>query len=140
MLQPIYKNDSSVLYYHPVERIVHHEILRRPTGTDFRDLLMHGYEVLKKNKATKWLSDDRHYTTLVDGDEEWARTVWFPLVQKAGWLYWAVVNPEKAVGQLGAKNHAKFMSIGGVTVQTVSTPEEALNWLKTVDRAAKKAG
>jgi hypothetical protein len=140
MPQPVYKNDSAVLYYHPVEKIVHHEILHRPTTKEFKELLMEGYEVLRRNRAVKWLSDDRQHTVLAEEDEKWAQAVWFPLVQKAGWLFWAVVNPAKAVGQLQMKHNADFMRIGGVTVNIVSTPEEAMEWLKKVDRPGKKAG
>lgn len=141
MSQPIYKNDGAVLYYHPVERIVHHEMLRRVTTKEFRELLMAGYEVLRKNRATKWLSDDRNHTVLSEEDEAWARTEWFPLVMKAGWKHWAVVNPVKAVGQLSTKQNAEFMRIGGVTVNVVSTVDEAMAWLKSVDKVvAKKVG
>lgn len=137
MSDPVYRNNSALIYFHPVERIVHHEILRRPTGTDFRDLLMHGYELLRKTRSTKWLSDDRNHTVLSDEEEKWAQKEWFPLMQKAGWLYWAVVNPEKVVGQLQMKRNAQFMRIGGVTVATFSTVDEAMEWLKTCDRKAK---
>ena len=140
MTQPSYTNDSAVLYFHPVERIVHHELLHRPTGTDFRDLLMAGYEMLRRNRCTKWLSDDRKHTVLSEADEKWAREEWFPLVAKAGFRYWAVVNPEKAVGQMQMKQNVKFMQMGGVTAAFFSTVEEAMAWLKTCDRPAAKVG
>jgi hypothetical protein len=138
MSQPIYQNSSMVLYFHPVEKIVHHEFLHRPSGTDFRDLLTQGYEHLRKNRATKWLSDDRNHTVLSEDDEKWARTEWFPLMQKAGWLYWAIVNPAKAVGQLQMKRNVQHMRVGGVTVATFGTVDEAMAWLKTCDRPTKK--
>jgi hypothetical protein len=138
--EPVYRNPAALLYFHPVEKIVHHELLRRPTGTEFRDLLTHGYELLRRNRATKWLSDDRNHTVLTEADEKWAQTEWFTLMQKAGWLYWAVVNPEKAVGQLQMKRNLQFMRVGGVTVANFSTVDEALEWLKTCDRPAKQVG
>lgn len=138
MSQPMFRNEAALLYVHPVEKIVHHEFLRRPTSKEFRELLMAGYEALRKTRATKWLSDDRKHSVLSEEDEKWAQTEWFPLVQKAGWLYWAIVNPEKIVGQMQAKQNAEFMRIGGVTVNTVSTVEAAMEWLKTVDRPSRK--
>lgn len=112
----MYPNEAALLYVHPVEKIVHHEFLKRPTTKEFRELLMAGYHALRKTRVTKWLSDDRKHTVLSEEDERWTQTEWFRLVQKAGWLYWAIVNPEKTVGQMQAKQNAEFMRIGGVTV------------------------
>lgn len=56
------------LYYHPQTRVVHHEIRHFVTGKDFRDLLTAGSEVLRKNMARKWLSDDRGQWVLAKDD------------------------------------------------------------------------
>ena len=39
---PALNTPNFSLYYHPDDRIVHHEIRRFVTGQDFRDLLMAG--------------------------------------------------------------------------------------------------
>jgi hypothetical protein len=125
-----------VLRYHPVERIVHHEFLQRVAGEEFRRALIAGLEVLKKNKAEKWLSDDRKHTVLPADDEAWATKVWFPQVVKAGWKYWAIVNPEKAVGQMQAKRNIATFSMGGITAATFSEPDAAFSWLTNLQARA----
>jgi hypothetical protein len=136
----VFKNDSAVLKYHS-EGIIHHEFLTRMVGKEFRDILLKGLEQMKKSKATKWLSDDRKNTVLDEADMAWAQTEWFPLVSAAGWRFWAIVNPERAVGQMQMKSSAKqFQMMGNVEVRFFSDPVEALAWLRTVKPELKKAG
>lgn len=136
----VFQNDSAVLRYHS-DGIVHHEFLTRMIGKDFRDLLLKGYEQMKKSGATKWLSDDRKHSVLDEADMKWGNEVWFPMVKALNWKHWAIVNPEKAVGQMQMRGTAKVMELGGVQVRFFSTPAEALSWLRSVDAApVKKAG
>jgi hypothetical protein len=128
----IFKNESAILKYHS-EGIVHHEFLTRMVGKDFRDILMRGYEQMKKTGATRWLSDDRKHTVLDEADMAWGQTEWFPKVAALGWRYWAIVNPERLVGQMQMKNSAKtFQMMGNVEVRFFAQPGEALAWLKSV--------
>src|SRR5262245_33068740 len=83
------------LYYHPGSRIVHHEIRQFVTGKDFHDLLMAGTDVLRKNFARKWLSDDRGQWVLAKEDVDWSEAEWAPKAARAGWKYWAIVRAEK---------------------------------------------
>ncbi|MDX2014945.1 MAG: STAS/SEC14 domain-containing protein [Myxococcaceae bacterium] len=127
----IFKNASAVLRYHS-EGIVHHEFLGRMVGQDFRDILERGLQQLKKTGARKWLSDDRKNTVLDEVDTRWAQTDWFPRAHATGWKYWAIVNPERAVGQLQMRSSAKqFEMMGGVEVRFFTNPGEALAWLKS---------
>ncbi len=137
--QIIFQSPSAILRYHP-DGIVHHEFLTRMVGAAFRDVLNQGLTQLQKTHATKWLSDDRKNTVLEEADETWARSNWFPRAVAAGWKHWAIVNPQKAVGQLQMNRHAKAFEMGGITVQMFSTPVEALAWLRSVDASVKKAG
>lgn len=137
----VFKNDSAVLKYHS-EGIVHHEFLTRMVGKDFHDLLERGLEHMKKTGAKKWLSDDRKNTVLDEADMKWAQTDWFPRAHATGWKFWAIVNPERAVGQLQMKNSAKqFEMMGGVEVRFFSNPADALAWLKAAKpQDLKKTG
>lgn len=137
--QIVFKSESAVLRYHS-EGIVHHEFLKRMVGKDFRDVLDKGAQQLVVHRATKWLSDDRKNTVLEEADEKWAQTDWFPRVVAAGWKYWAIVNPEKAVGQLQMNRHAKTFELGGIKVAMFKDPKAAMAWLLTVDAPARKAG
>jgi|APLak6261675434_1056106.scaffolds.fasta_scaffold06159_2 hypothetical protein len=133
----IFKNDSGQVQLHE-DGIVHHEFFRRMVGKEFRDILEAGLTQLQNKQATKWLSDDRKNTVMEESDEKWAQGDWFPRAAKSGWKYWAIVNPEKAVGKMQMSRNAKVMEMGGIKVATFSTPDEALSWLRSVD--LKKAG
>jgi hypothetical protein len=88
-----------------------------------------GTEVLRQNKAEKWLSDDRNNNALTTEDQNWANNVWFPETARAGWKYWALVQPEKVTGQMNMKKQANVVTSGGVTVGTFNDPEAAMDWL-----------
>ncbi|MFZ5440293.1 MAG: hypothetical protein ACOZQL_09810 [Myxococcota bacterium] len=135
----ILDTDSAILRHHS-DGIIHHEFKKRVTGKAFREVLEEGLAQMIRTRATKWLSDDRRHTVLDDEDEKWARAEWFPKVVAAGWKYWAVVNPEKAVGQMQTARHAKFFELGGIKVATFATPEQAFEWLRHIDAQLKKAG
>jgi hypothetical protein len=64
-------------------------------------------------------------------DQQWAREVWAPLVVKAGWKYWAIVEPEKALARVRMEASAERYAKLGVTVKTFDSPDEALKWLKS---------
>lgn len=49
---------------------------------------------------------------------------------KLGWKYWAVVLPEKVVGQLGVKRHFEEYSKVGVTARLFTDSDEAMKWLE----------
>src|ERR1035437_628836 len=96
-------NEYATLWYHEESKIVHHHIKKWVSGSEFRSILDKGYDCFVKYKAIKWLSDDRNNSVLKPDDEEWATKNWFPRVLKAGWKHWAVVQPEKLVGQMNVK-------------------------------------
>jgi hypothetical protein len=128
-VQVISDNDTATLLYHPESGIVHHECHKFIFGEPLRALLMSGCDVLTKNHATKWLSDDRGNSAIGKEDTEWAQTVWFPTVKAAGWKHWAVVLPAKVVGQLNMKQWVGLYSSLGINAQVFSDPDEAMKWL-----------
>jgi hypothetical protein len=129
----IFENEFAVLSFHPEKKIVHHRIKKFVHGNDLKNILDQGYEQIKKNSAKKWLSDDRNNNALTKEDEHWAINDWFPRVLKAGWKYWAIVMPEKVVGQMNMKEFKDNYSKAGVTVDVFTDPESALKWLESVD-------
>jgi hypothetical protein len=119
----------ATLWYHPGPGIVHHRIHKFIHGQAFRDLLLAGLDTLQKNRAQKWLSDDRANAVLWPEDVDWSHTFWFPQTVQAGWKYWAIVQPEKTVGQVTMKGLANDYARQGVTSRTFLEPEAALAWL-----------
>ncbi len=122
-------NEKVSLYYHPDTKIIHHEFHGFVFGPAFRDTLSAGVDLVKRNKATKWLSDDRMNSALTADDTEWGKSVWFPAVKAAGWKHWAVVMPEKAIGKLNMKDWIALYSSMGINARAFSNPDEAMAWL-----------
>lgn len=127
----IIDNEYASLWYYPETKIVHHQIKKYIYGEQLQNLLSKGTEVLKKNGAQKWLSDDRSNNALRPQDSEWTDNVWFPNTTKAGWKYWALVQPEKTIGQMNMKKKTTFVTNAGVVVKVFSNPNEAIKWLES---------
>lgn len=126
----IMENDSAILWYHADSKIIHHQIKKYAYGKDLQDLLLKGTELLKEKGAIKWLSDDRNSNAIRKADAEWGDNIWFPLTVKSGWKYWAIVQPEKIVGQMDMQKRRKQFADYGITAKMFSDPDEALEWLK----------
>ncbi|MFL0198830.1 hypothetical protein ACJDU8_25250 [Clostridium sp. WILCCON 0269] len=126
----IIDNEYASLWYYTETKIIHHEIKKYIYGKPLQDLLNQGTEVLKKNGAKKWLSDDRNNSALRPQDSEWTDNVWLPNTVKAGWKYWALVQPEKIIGQINMKKKTSFVTDGGVVVKVFNDPNEAMKWLE----------
>jgi hypothetical protein len=126
----IVENESASLWYHPHAKIVHHEFRRHVFGENFRAVLEKGLEVFIAHGAKKWLSDDRGNGPLSAADGKWAETDWGPRVMAAQWKYWAVVLPEKVLGQMNMRVWTELYAKKGVTVRAFSDPGEAMAWLE----------
>ena len=126
----ILDNEYITVWYHPLKKIVHHEFHKFTYGKTLRDALSAGAAILEDKGAQKWLSDDRKNTGLGKDDMNWTATVWRPRVIKAGWKYWALVLPEKILGQMSMKRIIEEYANTGVTVQMFSDPDEAMRWLE----------
>jgi hypothetical protein len=123
-------NASVTLRFHVRTKIVHHEFRAFVHGAQFRDVLEAGLDAFKQHHATKWLSDDRGNGALKKEDAEWALTSWAPRVIAAGWKYWAVVMPEKVIGQMNMRRWLATYAEKGVTAEPFSDPVEAMRWLE----------
>ena len=120
------------LWYHPDSKVVHHQIHQYTAGTLLREANEKGIQLLQEHGACKWLSDDRNNGPLPPEDLEWAQTNWTPRAIKAGWKYWALVIPEKAVAQMNMKRFQAEFAQAGVTVRTFTDPESAMKWLESL--------
>ena len=127
--ETVLNSEYAILWYYPESQIVHHEFKKFIYGKEFRSILEKGLEIFKKQGARKWLSDDRANSALPTDDVQWAQNDWFPRVLGAGWKYWAIVLPEKVVGQMNMQRFIQPYSEQGLTVQVFKDPEEAMKWL-----------
>lgn len=120
---------SFIMWYHPDTKIVHHQIRRFSFGKEFRDFLLTGTELIRKHKATKWLSDDHSNTALAKEDLEWAQTNWTPQTIQAGWKHWAIVQPEKVLGKMAMDRVVKDYQLAGINARFFTDVDEAMKWL-----------
>jgi hypothetical protein len=126
----ILDNEYITVWYYPQKKIVHHQFHKFTYGKTFHDALNAGAEIFEEKGAYKWLSDDRKNTVLSKDDRDWSVSFWRPRVIKAGWKYWAIVLPEKIIGQMSMKRIIEEYADTGVTVQVFSDPDEAMRWLE----------
>jgi len=126
----VYESPIVTVWFHPETKIVHSQIHKFVSGKEFQAFLMAGLDVLVKNKATKWLSDDRSNSVLRKEDVDWGNQNWFPQCVRAGWKYWAIVQPEKVLAQVPMERLVEDYSKHGVTSKFFSDPGAAMSWLE----------
>lgn len=134
-------NDEYVaLWYHQKPKIIHHQIRGFLPSEVFRALLTRGAECLEQNRAKKWLSDDSSSAPIRPEDGQWGNTVWAPRVIAAGFAYWAIVLPQKAIAQLQMQRFCAEYRARGITVELFDRADPALAWLVNADRPDSSEG
>ena len=116
--------EFATLKFHPDSGIIHHEFHKFIFGEAFRAVLSKGAEAMEKHQATKWLSDDRKNNALPQDDAEWAMTTWSTRTLAAGWKYWAVVLPQKVLGQMNMQRFIDMYKQRGLEVRVFSDSGE----------------
>jgi hypothetical protein len=127
----VLENENISMWYYAESKILHHQVHQFFFGKTFRDIMNKGVETFQKYGAQKWLSDDRLVTAWAKEDLEWGDKDWFPRVAKSGWKYWAIILPEKVVGQMTVKKLADAYSARGVKTRVFSSLDEAKKWLES---------
>jgi hypothetical protein len=123
-------NEFATMCFYDDKKIVHHKVKKYIHGQKLQELLMKGYEELKKAGGKKWLSDDTLNGALTKEDENWAKANWFPSMIKAGWKYWALVLPAQIIGQMNMKRFVDDYAKAGITVSVFSDSNQAMTWLE----------
>lgn len=127
----ILDTENVTMRYYPDSKILHHEMHRFFYDQEFRDVMNRGVEVFRQYGAKKWLSDDRKVSAWSPDDLEWGDTDWFPRVAQLGWKYWAIVMPEKIIGQITMKKMVDKYTARGVQTRVFPSSEEARKWLES---------
>jgi hypothetical protein len=127
----VVENESFAVWVYPQRRLVHQQIRGPLSGSQFREVLTKGADVLAEYRATKWLSDDRSRKNTVDLESQrsWAVDVWFPRAVAAGWKYWALVQPEDPSFRLDMKVFVHFVYTMGIVVHVFNEMASANVWL-----------
>ena len=140
MSETIYHDSYVTVWFHPQWRLVHHQVHQPLRGKPLRNALTAGLDCVRDRTATKWLSDDRLHYVIPSEDQEWANGTWFPAARDAGWRYWAIVTPKRAVAGLFIRRMADSFSSRGVETELFSTPEHAMAWVQSVGAPAESGG
>ncbi len=131
--ETVIDNEYVTLWYYPLQKIVHHRIKKFIFGETFHEFLLTGTELMRKNQAKKWLSDDLNCPVLKKEDTEWGDVNWFPQTVKAGWKYWAIVQPKKVLGKMSLEELVEKYSKAGILAKFFNEPDEAMRWLEGQD-------
>jgi len=129
-MMTVLDNPFVTVWYHTETKIVHSRVHKFVSGKQFQEFLMAGKEVLIKNQATKWLSDDRSNSVLRKEDVDWGNQNWFPQTVRAGWKYWAIVQPEKILALAPMERLVEDYKKYGVTSKFFSDSVAAMTWLE----------
>jgi hypothetical protein len=125
-------NEMISIWIDPDRKLIHHQMKTYAHGPLLREALLKAVDAMVHHRATKWLSDDRAHGASRREDEEWSLTTWVPRALAAGWKYWAIVQPEKVIGQISMKRAVKQMAELGLEARLFSDPDEAMAWLDGV--------
>lgn len=126
----ILKNEFVTLIYHEDTKIVHHEFHQYVPDEPFRECLMKGLKVMKAHSAIKWLSDDRKNLAIPKEAKEWMDTEWSDMAFEAGWKYWAIVLPSKAIGKMAMNRMLQIPKLTQqLTIESFDEVDAAYEWL-----------
>jgi len=129
-MESIIDNEFASLVYYPDKKIVHHTFKKFIFGDAFKEVLTKGADLFCEHGCRKWLSDDRSNSALREEDIEWGQENWEGRIID-DWDYWALVMPEKVLGQMNMNKLIERYASMGVTVKTFSDPTLAMAWLES---------
>jgi hypothetical protein len=127
--QVVIDNENVTLWYDADKQIVGHKVKKFIFGEAFQKFLMTGTDLMRKNHAHKWLSDDRDSPILRKEDTDWSTANWFPQTVSAGWKYWAIVQSVQPMGKMNLEELAAVFAKLGVITSFFTDPQEAEKWL-----------
>jgi hypothetical protein len=128
--QVILDNGKVRILFYDEYKILHFKFTGLTHGQELIESMKKGMEVFIENKATKWLSDKGETPVFNKSDLDWNDTVFKPTMLKAGWKYWAVVEPEKASSKMLFDKFKKEYAKLDFSFKMFDTADAALNWLK----------
>lgn len=123
------ENEFGVVRYNSEHEYIYHTFHKPIGGEPFRTILDTGVEHLAKNKAHKWLSDDRNNAEFAPEDAQFAIADWGPRAAAAGWKYWALIVPESMAGRASMQDIVAAFFQLGVEVRVFIDIDTAKEWL-----------
>lgn len=86
------------------------------------------WDILDKNKSDRVVNDNTHVLGNWSEAAEWVGNIWFPMMEKAGLKYFALVFSPSTFSQLSAKKSIDIMA-GIITTQYFTDIKLAEQWI-----------
>ncbi|MDO1446432.1 hypothetical protein Q0590_09245 [Rhodocytophaga aerolata] len=129
----IHQSDKAKIEWIEEGKIVRKTFTGFIIGEEMKAAFNAGLACLQKNKGRKWLSDNRYVKVYKQEDSDWINNVWFPQTKKAGWKYWAVLEPKDFYGQMSMNRFIKDFAQQGIILKIFHEMDQAVEWLQGVD-------
>jgi hypothetical protein len=126
----LHKSSNAQVEWFEKEKVVLKRFTGFIHGDELHSAFNSGYEQLKKENGNKWLSDNRGLPVYKQEDIDWINNDWFLRMLNAGWKYWALVEPESAIGLMVMKKFV-FYTDQGIILQVFKNTEEGFAWLNS---------
>ncbi|MCB1180312.1 MAG: hypothetical protein KDK36_22220 [Leptospiraceae bacterium] len=128
-----YTSETSTIDWLPDYRAVLFTQSGRNEGLLLQESLNAGLDCLNQKKTKKWISDNRNLISFRGTeDSDWLESDWVPRAVKAGWKYWALVQPEKIYMNLVYDRISELFQKFGVEVMIFSNLEDAFVWIQSI--------
>jgi hypothetical protein len=88
-------------------------------------------ELLKEQKATKYVANMQDLAIFSKEDEEWISQNWFPRAIEAGLRSFASLMPNSALMRMAGKSIKQQISVMECTIAHFSNETDAKDWLRT---------
>ena len=113
------------------EQLIHLEWKGHARSDQYRRGLLTGLEFVAKNDVRYWLADLRSMTAILQADEQWANTEWFPKLFDTGLEKMAILPSADYFNQTSVQR--SFTAVNGkLTFQIAwfESTREAMDWLQ----------
>lgn len=120
--------------YLPGERLIHLEWKGHAKSEQYRRGLLAGLACVQENDVRHWLADLRRMTAILQADEQWANTVWFPQLFGTGLEKMAILPSSDYFNQTSVQR--SFTAVNGrltFKVAWFEREDEARVWLARVE-------
>lgn len=128
----LYESKNSKVEWLEHEKIVVKTVYDFIYGEELRGAFEAGFDALVKYNGAKWLSDNHGLKMYRPEDMTWINEDWLPRMLKAGWKYWAAIEPKNVLGKWSMRNFINFFQQHGIVLQVFNCVEDGVKWLKMV--------
>ncbi len=116
--------------YSPAQQLIRLEWKGHARGDQYRSGLEQALAYVRDHKVRFWLADLRRMTAILQADEQWANTVWFPQLFGTGLEKMAILPSSDYFNQTSVQR--SFTAVNGKLTFKVAWfqgTDEALGWL-----------